>query len=265
MASLGFPSSVARAADLVKWRARRRQREEGAILFVVAMTMVVLASLGVYALKAASTEIRTSGYVRQTLQTQYLAEYGILGAAHEVQASKAQLYLQLMMDPAKRDTQCQSLPSVPSTASNISQACRRVYASELGASWRGVGAATARSPLDSWDPSSSSTIKKPGSLGAIPLEGDFVVEVTEPSQVGMPPGFDQKLGLCFAQFTITSTGRVFPQTSDTNGYDAPYWPERAKDPGKTENAPKSPSAVYAAQSLLSARARITAGPVACPK
>ena len=50
------------------------------MLFVVAMVIAVLASVGLYALAAASIEVRASGNERQNTQTHYLAEYGILAA-----------------------------------------------------------------------------------------------------------------------------------------------------------------------------------------
>ena len=43
-------------------------------MFVVAMTIAVLASVGIYALAAAANEVRTSGNERQNTQTHYLAE-----------------------------------------------------------------------------------------------------------------------------------------------------------------------------------------------
>ena len=58
-------------------------------MFIVAMTLAVLASVGVYALAAAANEVRTSGNERQNTQTHYLAEYGVLGAAHEMTGKRA--------------------------------------------------------------------------------------------------------------------------------------------------------------------------------
>ena len=60
-----------------KARQRRRRSQRGAVVFIVAMTIAVLASLGLYALQSASTEVKTSGYGRQNAQSHYLSEYGI--------------------------------------------------------------------------------------------------------------------------------------------------------------------------------------------
>ena len=45
-----------------KRNARRRATQSGAVVFIVAMTLAVLASLGLYALQSASAEVKTSGY-----------------------------------------------------------------------------------------------------------------------------------------------------------------------------------------------------------
>ncbi len=79
------------ALALAKRRAALRRREGGAVMFVVAMTLAVLASVGIYALAAAATEVRTSGNERQNTQTHYLAEYGVLGAAREMAGGRALL------------------------------------------------------------------------------------------------------------------------------------------------------------------------------
>ena len=72
------------ALALAKRRAALRRREDGAAMFIVAMTLAVLASVGVYALAAAATEVKTSGNERQNTQTHYLSQYGVLGVAHEM-------------------------------------------------------------------------------------------------------------------------------------------------------------------------------------
>ena len=61
-------------------------------MFIVAMTLAVLASLGLYALASASNEMKTSGFERQNAQTHYLSEYGVLGGADDMNPTTAQLY-----------------------------------------------------------------------------------------------------------------------------------------------------------------------------
>jgi hypothetical protein len=75
------PPSQTRA---LRSRWRRRRSDRGAIVFIVAMTTAVLASLGLFALVAASQEVKTAGYERQNVQQHYLAESGLVAANLQV-------------------------------------------------------------------------------------------------------------------------------------------------------------------------------------
>jgi hypothetical protein len=97
-------------------RSARRKKSGGAVIFIVAMTLAVLASLGMYALAAATNEVKTAGYERQSAQSHYLSEYGILGAAENVSPVTAQVYLGMMLAQSstatlnRNDSGCLSLP-----------------------------------------------------------------------------------------------------------------------------------------------------------
>ncbi|MGH7285013.1 MAG: hypothetical protein ACRELY_26090 [Polyangiaceae bacterium] len=212
--------------NLALFRAARRQREEGAVMFIVAMTLAVLASLGLYALASASNEMKTSGFERQNTQTHYLSEYGVLGGADDMNPTTAQLYLGLMMDPARRDTNCISLPGVDPadpTIPNTVKACRRMGSQELNQPWLSV----------------SQGAVPPGEFGTTALKGDFFIELTDPAQTQPPPGYDMKLGLCFAQFTLTSVGLTQSATGTTG------------------------QQIYGSEGVEMARAHITSGPIRC--
>jgi hypothetical protein len=215
------------------------------------MTMVVMVALGTYAINAASTEIRTSGFARQALQTRYLTEFGVIGTAHEMWGAKASLYVRLMMDPQYRDNRpvggdsrragqtCNSLSSAPSDSSDLTLACRLVPMTELGQSWNTLaspsGADAGIAPLVAYDPTKVTT---PGSLGPIPVSGTFYTELTEPVKQTNLPGYQIDLPLCFYQMVVSSWGMTTPQgLSDT--------------------------ATYTGETIQLARARVTAGPVQC--
>jgi hypothetical protein len=219
-----------------KRRTARRRREAGAAMFIVSMTLAVLASLGVYALAAAQSEIRSSGNERQNTQTHYMAEYGVLGAAHEITSSKAQFYLGLML--SNPDTPCVSLPTVPGTASILTRACRRLGSTELGAAWNGATITDAYG--GNTTPAYSPGVP-PGSFGPTPMHGDFFVELTEPNQAGPPPGYATDLHFCFIQMTVSSYGITQPVL-----------------PGNVTGS-------VGAEGLEAQRARITAGPIQCPR
>jgi hypothetical protein len=224
---------------LAKRRARRRRGQAGAVMFVVAMTMAVLASVGIYALAAAATEVRTAGNERQNTQTHYLAEYGIVGAAHEVTSSKAQWYLQQMI--AAPDVCPLSLPGVPSTANILIRACRRIGSAELSATWN-TGAASALVPYAGTSALLPSVA--PGSLGPIMMQGDFYVELTEPTQANAPSRYGLDLHFCFIDLTVTSSGITKPLAP--NGTDPV-------------------TSGFAGEGIEVQRARFVAGPIQCPK
>lgn len=225
-----------RDVSIAKRRAARRRREGGATLFIVSMTIAVLASVGVYALAAAANEVKTSGYERQSVQTHYLATYGVLGTAHEIVSSRAQFYVGLMLSTP--DTCPGSLPGVPTTASILTRACRRLGSSELSLAWT-----AGPPPLDTYAGTAPyQTASAPGSFGAVPTTGDFFVELTEPTQANPPSRYGLNLNFCFLELTATATGFTQPTFANPNF-----------------------TASYGAEGLEMQRARILAGPVQCPR
>ncbi len=173
------PSAVNRL-QAIKRRALVRRDQDGAALFIVAMALAVLASVGVFALAAASAEAKSAGYERTATQSNYLASYGVLGGAHEMVASKAQLYLGLMITTP--DPICMALPNVPATASILTRACRRLGSQELGTAW--LPNSNILDPYAGTVPFQQGI--PPGSLGPTPMQGDFFVELTDPTKYTAP-------------------------------------------------------------------------------
>src|SRR5260221_14125130 len=96
-----------RSGRLARTRAKRRAESHGGIIFIVAMTLAVLGSIGVFALRSASLEIRASGAGRQRTQAHHLAAFGGIGAAtHDVQGPTTALYISQMIGQAQS---CSSL------------------------------------------------------------------------------------------------------------------------------------------------------------
>lgn len=229
-------ASAATRLHAIKRRARVRRDRDGAALFIVAMALAVLASVGVFALAAASAEAKSAGYERTALQSNYLATYGVLGGAHEMVASKAQLYLGLMITTP--DPICRALPNVPPTASILTRACRRLGSAELGAAWQ------AAPILDAY----AGTVPfqqgiAPGSLGPTPMQGNFFVELTDPTKYTAPKRYDLNLNMCFVELTATS-----------NGIASPVFP----------NSPNF-TATFGEEGITVQRARWIAGPLPCPR
>ena len=232
-----------RSRILAKRRAARRSASAGAVMFIVAMTVTVLAAVGLYALSATSAEIKTTGYERQSSQTHYLSEYGVLGASQQISGTQAQLYIGLMV--SRPDTGCVSLRGIPASGVTswgqvpgpLARSCRRMGSGELAGAAANGG--WQNPVLEPYQPSQPT---KPGSLGSVPISGDFFIEMTDPNQASPPAGFDLKLGLCFTQVTISSTGITQPVLPTGNE-----------------------AAVFGSEGLETARARITGGPIRCPQ
>ena len=196
------------ALALAKRRAALRHREDGAVMFIVAMTLAVLASVGVYALAAAAIEVKTSGNERQNTQTHYLSQYGVLGVAREMTGSYARFTIGRMKSTVYQDTNCVSLQGV-TAATPAALACVRMGSAELGAGWtipvvnqQYGGNTTPAQPYTTKTP--------PGTFGSTPMNGDFFVELTEPMQLSAPARYSSNANACFAQITATSIGFTQP-------------------------------------------------------
>jgi hypothetical protein len=194
-------------------------------MFIVAMTLSIIAAMGMYALNVASTEVKTAGYVRQQSQAFYLSEFGVLASTQEVMGPKAQMYRDLSMKTP--DTNCTSLYGIPNTAGVLPLACRRVGSIELASQWNPPA-----NPLVLPYVSNATEYTR-GSMG-IQAAPDFYVELTDPTTKPPPPGYSTDQGLCFIEFTVASVGL----TQLTAG-------------------------VYVSEGIQSSRARIIGGPIKC--
>jgi hypothetical protein len=222
------PSSLRRLSG-AKTRTRRRARTRGAVMFIVAMTLAVIAAMGMYALNIAATEVKTAGFVREETQVHYLSEFGILAAAQEVMGPKAQFYRDQMINSP---TICTSLAGVPATAGALPLACRVVGSTQMASQW----SPPVNPLLLPWTANNSQSAR--GSVG-LPTVPDFFVEMTDPRRRTAPAGYDTNQGLCFIEFTVTAMGM-----SQVTG-------------------PPTSYLAYLSEGLETSRARIIGGPVRC--
>jgi hypothetical protein len=219
---------------LAKQRAAARRRQDGAAMFVVAMTVAVLASVGVYALAAAANEVRTSGNERQNTQTHYMAQYGIIGSSQLLTGSVADQIKKIMKDPTQRDTVCLSLAGVPATdLVDKNRWCYRLEPDTFQGQWNQGTTITDPYTVSPYAPN-----VKPGSFGTTPMNAFFFVEVTEPIQL-KPAGYSDR---CASMVTVTSYGHTQPVF-----------------PGATDAV----TAQYGGESIEVQRARLLMQPVAC--
>jgi Tfp pilus assembly protein PilX len=104
----------------VKRRARRRSRSRGAVIFIVAMTIAVLATIGLYGLTSAATEARSAAYERQAAQTHYLSQYGLEAVTQSVFPTTAGA--NLPGNALIRDSAISQILCVPNSGKNCVQA-----------------------------------------------------------------------------------------------------------------------------------------------
>jgi hypothetical protein len=213
-------------------------------MFIVAMTLAVIAAMGVYALQISSTEVKTAGFIRQQVQTQYLSQYGVQSIAQAL-ANNAQTYATVMSN--QPDTGCFSLFQIWNQPGVTAQAaaCHQAGSLELGTEVVPSGSPAA-TLLSAYTAPGTSDLER-GSLGLATFP-DFYVEVTDPTQKQPPAGYSTNATstVCFLEITASSLGmtpttKVFSATDQTLGN----------------------TAGYQSEGLEMARARIIFGPVNC--
>jgi hypothetical protein len=158
----------------------------------------------VFAVRASSMAGRASGYERQNTQNHYVGEYGLLSAVTELSTTRRSAYVQKMASPSGNTETCvanKGRTGVP---------CYPLYANDVQKSVSGNF--TNRPLFEQGSPGTTPIV--PGSLGPAGLDGDFVVELTDPGPVGLPVAGTDVGGtgtkFKYLQLTLTSIGQVRP-------------------------------------------------------
>jgi len=182
-----------------------RADERGAAVFVVVMVLSMLTAIGVFAMRAASMAGAASGYERQNTQNHYVGEYGLLSAVAELSTTRRSAYVKKMRQASET---CTATSGVPNLGTGVP--CYKLYANDVGKLV--AGNFSGRLLFD--PPSGSGSTIVPGSLGPAALDGDFVVEMTDISEVGLPVAGSALEGsgakFKYYQITLTSIGQVRP-------------------------------------------------------
>jgi hypothetical protein len=186
-------------------RAQARRDQDGAAMFVVSMMITVLGAVGMFALAASATEVKTAGNERQSAQTHYLSELALVASQRELGAGKIQTVLSLMGSSASSN-KCVSLPlpsTLAPTASQATNACLHLDAADLQKVGAWNTAATTAYTVAPY-----ATGVPPGSLGPVPVAANFGIEVTDvkPWEVsGMSGQYENG---CLV--TVTAVGQTLP-------------------------------------------------------
>jgi len=186
-------------------RATSRAHQRGAAIFIVVMVMNLLTAIGVFAVRAAGMGTATAGYDRQNTQNHYVGEYGMLSVVSELSTTRRSAYVTQM---SSSHDKCWATQNLADPSAGVFVPCYRLYAHEIQN--------LLPTGRQLFDPSSADggTLLTPGSLGPASLDGDFVVEMTDPGPVGAPVAGTDVGGtgprFRYLQVTLTSIGQVRP-------------------------------------------------------
>lgn len=202
-------------------RARARRRNAGAVIFIVAMTLGLLAVMGVYALAATTQDIRAAGNIQRATQTNYTSNYAAIATADYVNYANADdiVYRRMLNpDPSATSNDRNCLSTQRNDISNTlygdtrTKSCVRLSGKEMKLPWCG---GTPCAPPSGGTPGQvgdreafTSQSFSHVSNATEGFDGEVYVELTNPTAAAPPAGFDLNSKLKFVMVTATSYGIV---------------------------------------------------------
>ncbi len=197
------PRVLCKSRRLALRRARARRQNAGAVMFIVVVTLGLLAVMGVYGLSATSADVKASGHLREALQAQKAGE-SVLTATAETLNPLSVGPLIAQMSAAGRTANCKTAALFAAGVTPVPPAAACLRLTEPG-----MRAASAASNV--WGP----PLFGPDSFGAVSsTPNKFSVELSDPFDV-QRPGFDATMR--FTQVTAT----VFVDVRSTVDLTAP--------------------------------------------
>ncbi len=183
---------------LARTRARARHAAGGAALFVVAVTLGLLAAMSVYGLNATSTDIRAAGHLREAAQGQAAAEHALMLTAETFTPSTTGELVRAMQSTGIQSTACRSANAYDSTTNaefRAAQACVTLNTKQMYAISKNVNA---------WTAGNETSTFTSESFGKVPRFAEVRVEVTNPVEMPPPPGTSLNDRYVFSQLTVTT-------------------------------------------------------------
>lgn len=110
-------------------RRHARRGERGVAMFVVMMLLMMVSAAGVFVTRSSSLEIRSSGYVRQSAQTHYVAEAGASSVMSRLRTACAAYFSSNMRVQAM--TSLPGCPTVTTSRGPITPPCYTFYLSDF--------------------------------------------------------------------------------------------------------------------------------------
>jgi hypothetical protein len=177
-------------------------------MFIVAVTLGLLAAMGVYGLSATAVDIRSAGHLREAAQAQSAAEHALMltadtftpGTTGEIvkamQAGQSGAPGSLVDIQATKCTTSNPYNASTNAEFRAAQACLSWSVQEMERISRGVNAWTL-------DGTTNSTFT-PDSFGRVPTRPYVRVEITNPVDIPPPPGTGLNDRFTFTQVTVTT-------------------------------------------------------------
>lgn len=167
------------------------------MLFIVAVTLGLLAVMGVYGLTATASDVRAAGEMRQALQTQRAAESGFMMTAETLNPTVASTLVQNMSHTQGSGTNCLSAATYTGNmVTRDAEACltltpdrMKTIASQIN------GGASAWTNVAGAQPGFSLT-----SFGNVNTQPYLVMELTNPIDIPVPKYSKSQH---FTQVTVT--------------------------------------------------------------
>lgn len=222
-----------KTSSLAVRRARARRRNAGAVMFIVVVTLGLLAAMGVYGLSAASADVKAAGHLREALQAQKAGEYALTLTAETLNPRSVGPLIG-QMSTLGRTQNCKTASALPGGFTSVPPAAACLRLTE-------TGMRTAAMSVNAWvinpdppppaiAPDSTFASDSFGSVSSVPK---INVELSDPFDV-QRPGFDASMR--FTQVTATVFADVRSATD-----------------------PTAPS-----QAIVTGRGRLTVGPIGPP-
>lgn len=186
-------------------RRRARAQERGAAVFIVMFAIVLLSGLGIWSMQTASLVDQASGYSRAAMQTQYTAELGVqAGTAYLSVPGWASANYRSAL--AKPDS-CNATLALSLRLSR-NPFCKSIHMKEIST----ITSRPEQGQRPILDNGEQGSLGPTISSAANSLEGDFVLEMTDP-EPAIVPGTNLARPLYY-RVTLTSQGYVRPGTGN---------------------------------------------------
>lgn len=152
-------------------RRRRARGRRGVAMFVVMMLLMMVSAAGVFVTRSSSLEIRSSGYVRQSAQTHYVAEAGASAVMTRLRTACAAYFSSNLRVRAMSPMGLPGCPTIVTSRGPVTPPCYTFYMPDFD---------VITTPHTLFNTATGTgTARTAGSFGAGGMTPRFQVRVTE--------------------------------------------------------------------------------------